>query len=499
MPNLKQIGTILGATALVGLAGGGIGYAAVEVPDAQEVAVQTAGAPQAIIDDSQGVLSPADRERLLSDTSRIDAPSVVTDLHYMVFQTNHQNIMDDVEGLLRSEYPDLIDQSKGENGRPRDGVLIVGVGLDPRRGFIYGGDDVTSELALDDDGHVQDLLDAMKPGVRDGNIPAGLFRTANQAMDADAIAQHKVDAAEDSRVGAAMGLGLGGAAVGFGGSAVAVAVRDRRRKAIAQAREDYDLVTGEYTRLAGRLDEVDVRANSLSSAFADETLRRQWAEVRDRFLSLNDVVSGAGGLSSINMGDDGVVYKHRKQLADAAEAVEHTSNAEDNIDRLFAVEHGDAARGPDHHPHRRLPRAQRGEGPGAARGARRPAAPDRGARCEPDLPHVRGRLHAHARRLPRHPRGGEEEAVQRREGARKAHGAGGVRLRLLVHGVRAVRPPVHVARLKRAGSTGGVLGRREFLGVLFRVQRGRRQLEFLSVRSGSTQVTFITFCVSTFH
>lgn len=51
MPNLKQIGTILGATALVGLAGGGIGYAAVEVPDAQEVAVQTAGAPQAIIDD----------------------------------------------------------------------------------------------------------------------------------------------------------------------------------------------------------------------------------------------------------------------------------------------------------------------------------------------------------------------------------------------------------------------------------------------------------------
>lgn len=68
MPNLKQIGTILGATALVGLAGGGIGYAAVEVPDAQEVAVQTAGAPQAIIDDPQGVLSPADRERLLSDT-----------------------------------------------------------------------------------------------------------------------------------------------------------------------------------------------------------------------------------------------------------------------------------------------------------------------------------------------------------------------------------------------------------------------------------------------
>ena len=122
-----------------------------------------------------------------------------------------------------------------------------------------------------------------------------------------------------------------------------MAVRGRRRKAVAQARKDYDTVTSEYTRLAGRLDEVDVRANSLTSAFADETLRRQWAEVRDRFLSMNELVHGAAGLNAINMNDDKDVYEHRRQLADAAESVKHVSKAEENIDRLFAVEHGDAA------------------------------------------------------------------------------------------------------------------------------------------------------------
>lgn len=324
---------MVGISALVGLGGAAVGYNTVDVPELDQVTVQTAGAPSATIDD---------RERLLRDTANIDAPDVVTDFHYMVFQTNHENILDDVEELLRSQYPELIDQSKGEDGRPTDGVLIVGVGLDPRQAFIYGGDDVTEALMLDDS-YRESLLNAMKPGVKDGNIPSGLFRTANLAMSADTLAQRRVDEAENDRTGATAGLGAAGAGASGAIGAFAVAARSRRRKAIAKAREDYDLVTSEYTRLTGRLDEVDVRANSLSSAFADETLRRQWAQVRDRFLGLNELVHGAGGLSAINMDDDKDVYEHRKQLADAAESVNHVSNAEDNIDRLFAVEHGDPA------------------------------------------------------------------------------------------------------------------------------------------------------------
>ena len=219
----------------------------------------------------------------------------------------------------------------------------MGVGLDPRQAFIYGGDDVTAELMLDDDTYRESLLDAMKPGVKDGNIPSALFRTANLALDADGLSDRKFSDAQGERSGAVFGAALGGFGVTTAVGAGVAAVRNNRRKAIAKAREDYELVTHEYTRLAGRLDEVDVRANSLSSAFADETLRRQWAEVRDRFLSMNELVHGAQGLSSINMDDDKDVYKHHKQLADAAESVDHVSNAEDNIDRLFGVEHGDPA------------------------------------------------------------------------------------------------------------------------------------------------------------
>lgn len=343
MGMMKEIAAVFGIAALVGLGGVAAAYSAVDVPERDQYTVQAAGAPSATIDDPQDVLSPEDEQRLQRDTANINAADVVTDFHYMVFETNHENILDDVEELLRSQYPELIDQSKGENGRPADGVLIVGVGLDPRQAFIYGGDDVTAELMLDDDSYRESLLDAMKPGVNDGNIPSGLFRTANLAMDADGLTDRKLSNAEGERDVAMIGAGMGGFGLATAVGGGAVAVRSNRRKAIAKAREDYELVTHEYTRLAGRLDEVDVRANSLSSAFADETLHRQWAEVRDRFLGMNELVHGAQGLASINMDDDKDVYKHRKQLADAAESVDHVSNAEDNIDRLFGVEHGDPA------------------------------------------------------------------------------------------------------------------------------------------------------------
>lgn len=300
MANFSETAAVLGVTALVGFGGAAVGYNMVDVPEISQVTMQTHGAPNAIIDDPQQVLSPDDRARLERDTARIDAPEVVTDFHYMVFKTNHDNVLDDVEELLRTQYPDLVDQSKRENGHLADGALIVGVGLDPRRAFVYGGEDVTRELMLDDKSHLADLLDAMKPGVKDGNIPAGLFRTANQAMNAEALAQKQVDDATDDQIGATIGLGvLGAGATGAGGGGL-LAVRGRRRKAVAQARKDYDTVTSEYTRLAGRLDEVDVRANSLTSAFADETLRRQWAKVRDRFLSMNELVHGAAGLNAIS-------------------------------------------------------------------------------------------------------------------------------------------------------------------------------------------------------
>ena len=113
MGMMKEIAAVFGVAALVGLGGAGAVYNAIDAPERDHFTVQAAGAPSATIDDPQDVLTPEDEQRLQRDTANINAADVVTDFHYMVFKTNHENILDDVEELLRSQYPELIDQSKG--------------------------------------------------------------------------------------------------------------------------------------------------------------------------------------------------------------------------------------------------------------------------------------------------------------------------------------------------------------------------------------------------
>lgn len=335
MASNKQWAAVFGISALLGLGLGGVAYGSQPAPELQQVAV--AEAPIAVGDPS-GLLT-AEQERMLIDaTGNLSIAAPVTNVQYLVFAENHDEPLDDVENWLRDNAPDLIDATKGENGKPRDGVVIIGFGLDPRKAFAYGGDDVGEQLGIADEGRLEDILDAMKEDVKAGDIPAGLLKSAEVALDADGVAQWQYDHAKDDRVG----LGIGGAGIGFGGGVVAgtgvLLARDNRRKKLEQAREDYELVTGEYLRLSQHLDEVDIRAHSLSSAFADAELRKDWAEVRDRFLALNDTVQEIGVLDAT---DDKLMRERHKQLAKAAETVRHTSNAEDNIDRMFHVEHGD--------------------------------------------------------------------------------------------------------------------------------------------------------------
>ena len=80
-----------------------------------------------------------------------------------------------------------------------------------------------------------------------------------------------------------------------------------------------------------------MRANSVSSAFANGEMRQQWSEVRDRFLRLHDVTQRN------SVATDQQAYESADNLRDAAQTFEDASHAEDNINRLFAVEQGDAA------------------------------------------------------------------------------------------------------------------------------------------------------------
>lgn len=79
--------------------------------------------------------------------------------------------------------------------------------------------------------------------------------------------------------------------LGGGAAATTGGYRRSRAKKIAQAREDFDYISAEFGTLAQRLDAIDIRAHSLTSAFADQQLRNQWHKVRDRFLHMHDDVS----------------------------------------------------------------------------------------------------------------------------------------------------------------------------------------------------------------
>lgn len=336
-----SINAITASSALAAvLVGGGVGatfFAVTDAPVQQDYAI-TAPVNQGIahveVHDPQEVLSAADKDRMLRDAQRISAPDTVQQLHYLVFKENRSNVNDTVEEYLRDNRPELIGEKHFA-----DGVLIVGVGLDPRQAFVFAGEDVASLLDLRKSDHLDDSLNAIKPGVKADNIPAGLFAGATEATNVEKLAQERYNDAVDSRSlgGLASGFASGGAAAA--GVALYGARRRKQAQTLAQAREDLAFVGKEYGELGQRLDGIDIRANSLTSPLAHREMRAQWAEVRDRFLNLHDQVDRFGGLT--NSDDPKRILANAKEISEAAKVARQVSYAEDNIDVLFRLEHGD--------------------------------------------------------------------------------------------------------------------------------------------------------------
>ncbi|WP_301196068.1 DUF5129 domain-containing protein, partial [Corynebacterium stationis] len=339
-----SIGKMMGVSLLMGALGGGalaggVG-AAIDAPQragfevANTAEMEITSTFSTEVHNPEGVLSADDEARLERDAERIDAPAVVEQLHYMVFEENDDNVNDTVEEYLRDNRPDLIGDDYFA-----DGVLIVGVGLDPRQAFIFAGEDVAEALDLRDSSHLDDALDAIKPGVKDNNIPAGLFAGANAATDISTLAEDRYNDAVGDRIAAMVGSGIGGGGAIFAtGLGVGSYRRDKAKK-IAQARAEMYLVGKEYGQLAARLDQVDIRAHSLTSPFANATMRSEWEEVRDRFFHIHDQVDSLGNLTSKS--SDEKYLEQADAIHQAAVTTREVSFAEDNIDKLYRLEHGD--------------------------------------------------------------------------------------------------------------------------------------------------------------
>ena len=338
------VGKMMGVSLLMGALGGGalaggVG-AAIDAPQRADFEVANTAEMEITstfsteVHNPEGVLSADDEARLERDAERIDAPAVVEQLHYMVFEENDDNVNDTVEEYLRDNRPDLIGDDYFA-----DGVLIVGVGLDPRQAFIFGGEDVAEALDLRDSSHLDDALDAIKPGVKDNNIPAGLFAGANAATDISTLAEDRYNDAVGDRIAAMVGSGIGGGGAIFATGLGVGASRRSKAKKIAQARAEMSLVGKEYGQLAARLDQVDIRAHSLTSPFANATMRSEWEEVRDRFFHIHDQVDSLGNLTSRD--SDEQFLKNADEIHQAALTTRELSYAEENIDKLYRLEHGD--------------------------------------------------------------------------------------------------------------------------------------------------------------
>ncbi|PAY24607.1 DUF5129 domain-containing protein [Dietzia natronolimnaea] len=282
------------------------------------------------VTDPAGVLSSGDRVLLRVETERIAFPPQVQRVEYLVFDDGNENLNDTTERFAQAARPDLVSEDR-EKWAP--GTLIVANDTESRRVGIYCGDDVCAALDIFEGRHLDGSMEAMKDPMRRENHAVGLLAGAQAAADPTVLAP------ESEGMPSWLPWALGGAgAVGAG--AIGAGVAASRKKKAATARERYDRVSREYGRVAGELTGLDIRANSLTSPLADDELRSQWADVRDRFLSLDTVMGRIGDLRPEST--DAEFREKADDIETAHTTVDQMETAEKNIDQLFRMEQGDA-------------------------------------------------------------------------------------------------------------------------------------------------------------
>ena len=282
------------------------------------------------VTDRAGLLSDGDDDLLRTETPRIDFPPQVRHVEYLVFDDGGSNLNDTTLEFAEDERPDLLAEDR-KKWAP--GTLIVSNDAEARDVGIYCGDDVCVAMDLFEGSHLDGSLEAMKDPMRRDNTAVGLLAGAKAAADPTVLAP------ESEGMPSWLPWALGGVGV-VGAGAIGAAVAGVRKKKAATARERYDRISREYGRIAGELGGLDVRANSLRSPLADDELRGQWADVRDRFLEVDTIMGRIGELRPES--PDAEFRAAAADIETAHTTVDQMETAEKNIDQLFRMEQGDA-------------------------------------------------------------------------------------------------------------------------------------------------------------
>ncbi|PZO99646.1 MAG: hypothetical protein DI609_07890 [Corynebacterium urealyticum] len=287
-------------------------------------------APPAFVDDPADLLDPEQELLLLDAAEDLPHPSTVQQLRFIVFDDSLDNVNDSVENFMRDTYPDEIGPDYFA-----DGTMIVGAAMKTRHQFIFAGEDVADQLALRGSSHLDKSLEAMEDGLKAGDIPRGLIDGAARAMDPDEVLQFKAHDMRLLRNLVWIPIGFGAFAATFAFASVPVRLFERRKQRVFEAREGRQLLIDAHSSLALRLQELDIRANSLSSRFVNGELRQQWAQVRDRFLAIDTAIA------SLPVDTDRDALRNYRAIDDAAQTIKDIQQAEDNINLLFRMDQGD--------------------------------------------------------------------------------------------------------------------------------------------------------------
>lgn len=286
------------------------------------------------VDNPDGLLSQEDTESLLTQTPKLSFPQETTHVLYLAANTyNEKNFNEGIENYLKEHHPEALTSRKDKFAY---GYLIVTVGAQDRKMGVFCGDDVCSALDLTKDRRLGEVIHHMEEPLGRKNWSAGLYRGAEAATDLEGVTAPK-DNSGPHFAGMAAGWAVGVAAIG---GIFAVIFRRARRVSGKKLRSQWLDARRRYGEIAPHLDEINVQAHSLSSPLANDTLRAEWKDIREQFLAVHQHIdeldtAGIGADSS-----DRELRSHRSTIEELHTAVTRMSNAQENIDHLWKMEHG---------------------------------------------------------------------------------------------------------------------------------------------------------------
>lgn len=279
-----------------------------------------------VIEDPDDVLTQQQEQALTSWTQQAPLDPTVDTVTFLLWAQAEEPFNDFVKNTAIATYPQLI----SDGGKKwSDGDVIFALATESHLLGTYAGEDVNAAIGFQ--ANLERIHALMRPALKEGNWQAGL------ETGVDAVATSHPPAPEEPTDPKTVALGAGIVGVPVLGIG-ALLWRRNNRIHTRTARALYQQVGTAYGDLAGQLDQINIRANNLSSPLVDQQLRDEWVRIRDGFVASHEKLST---LDHLQGGSDKDFRKALGTLRTIDTSFNELEAARDNIDTMFRLEQGD--------------------------------------------------------------------------------------------------------------------------------------------------------------